>query len=117
MQGHIELRFYAALNDFLPADKRKRSYDLNLTRNTSVKDLIESQGVPHTEVELILVNGQAVGFDYLVADGDRIAVYPVFENLDITPELRLREAPATSHSFCARLSSRSAGALFAAVWF
>jgi hypothetical protein len=93
LQGHIELRFYAALNDFLPADKRKRSYDFNLTRNTSVKDLIESQGVPHTEVELILVNGQAVGFDYLVADGDRIAIYPVFANLDITPELRLRESP------------------------
>lgn len=93
MQRHIELRFYAALNDFLPVDKRKRSYNLNLTRKTSVKDLIESQGVPHTEVELILVNGQAVGFDYLVANGDRIAVYPVFEKLEITPEFRLREPP------------------------
>lgn len=91
MQRHIELRFYAALNDFLPVDKRKRSYVLNLARNTSVKDLIESQGVPHTEVEVILVNDQAVGFDYLVTDGDRIAVYPVFENIEITPEPRLRE--------------------------
>ncbi len=99
MQGHIELRFYATLNDFLPADKRKRSYDFSLTRNTSVKDLIESQGVPHTEVELILVNSQAVGFDYLVANGDRIAVYPVFENLGIKPELRLREGPLSVFRF------------------
>lgn len=93
MQGRIELRFYEELNDFLPTDKRKRSYDFKLTRNTSVKDLIESQGVPHTEVELILVNGEAVGFDYLVADADRIAVYPMFESLDISPVLKLRETP------------------------
>jgi len=93
LQRQVELRFYEELNDFLPPDKRKRSYDLCLARNTSVKDLIESQGVPHTEVELILVNGDAVGFDYLVADGDRIAIYPMFESLDITPVLRLRETP------------------------
>jgi uncharacterized protein with PIN domain/sulfur carrier protein ThiS len=94
LKRKIELRFYEQLNDFLPADKRKRSYDLNLTRNTSVKDLIESQGVPHTEVELILVNGEAVGFDYRVSEGDRIAVYPMFESLDITSVFKLREAPS-----------------------
>jgi hypothetical protein len=58
-----------------------------------VKDLIEAIGVPHTEVDLILANGQSVGFDYAVRDGDRISVYPVFESLDITPILRVRPEP------------------------
>ena len=56
----------------------------------SVKDMIESCGVPHTEVELILANGVSVDFGYQVRDGDRIAVYPMFESLDVTPELRVR---------------------------
>ena len=50
----------------------------------TVKHLIESLGVPHTEVDLILVNGEPAGFDYQVNDGDRISVYPVFEALNIT---------------------------------
>ena len=92
MHRQVELRFYAALNDFLPTEKRQRSYLFPLTRETSIKDLIESQGVPHTEVALILVNGKAVGFDHRVGDNERIAVYPVFANIDFAPETRLREA-------------------------
>lgn len=93
MQNQVELRFYEELNDFLPVENRKRSYCIALDRNTSVKDLIESQGVPHTEIELILVNGEAVGFDYLVMAGDRIAVYPVFESMDVQTLVKLRESP------------------------
>ena len=48
---------------------------------TSIKDLIESFGIPHTEVDLILVNGKSVNFKYLINDGDDISVYPVFESL------------------------------------
>ncbi len=59
----------------------------------SVKDVIESYGVPHTEVEIILVDGESVGFDYRPAAGDRISVYPVFEALDVAPLVRLRPGP------------------------
>ena len=52
---------------------------------SSVKDMIESFGVPHTEVDLILVNGESSDFSRLVQNGDRVAGYPVFESLDITP--------------------------------
>jgi uncharacterized protein with PIN domain len=58
-----------------------------------VKDLIESVGVPHTEIDLIVVNGESVSFDYLVKDGDLISVYPVFEALDISPVIKLRPQP------------------------
>ena len=99
MQHKIELRFYGALNDFLPAEKRQRSYHLSLQREASVKDLVESQGVPHTEVELIVVNGDAVDFDYRVAAGNRIAVYPVFETVDISTAPQLREPLPGCHRF------------------
>ena len=64
-----------------------------------VKEIIESHGVPHTEVDLILANGESVGFSYVVRDGDRISVYPVFEALDITPLLRLRPKPLREPRF------------------
>jgi hypothetical protein len=94
-----ELRFYAELNDFLPPEKRYASFACHFLVSGSVKDLIESEGVPHTEVDLILVNGESADFTCLVRDGDRISVYPVFESLDITPVLRVRPLPLRETRF------------------
>lgn len=46
-------------------------------RNASVKDVIESCNAPHTEIDLIIVNGVSVDFDYSVRNSDEIHVYPV----------------------------------------
>ena len=64
-------------------------------------DMIEALGVPHTEVELILVNGESVDFNRQIDDGDRVAVYPRFEAMDVTPLLRLREQPLREPRFVA----------------
>lgn len=61
--------------------------------------MIESFGVPHTEVELIIINGESADFSRVVRDGDRIGVYPMFESLDITPELHLRSQPLRNPTF------------------
>jgi len=67
----------------------------------TTKHMIEALGVPHTEVELILVNGESVDFSYLLQDGDRVAVYPRFEAMDVTPLLRVREQPLREPRFVA----------------
>lgn len=99
--AQVQLRFYEELNDFLRPERRKISFAHELTRRTSVKDLIESFGVPHTEVEVILVNGESVDFSYIVRPGDRISVYPMFESLDVSPLIRLRERPLRDPRFVA----------------
>ena len=86
-------RFYAELNEFLPNHQQYRLILVEFKGRQSVKHLIESSGIPHTEVDVVLANGQSVDFSYLVQQDDRIAVYPVFESLDITPLLRLRPSP------------------------
>lgn len=86
-------RFYEELNDFLPPPRRKRDIVVEFERRNSIKDMIESLGVPHTEIDLILVNQEPVDFSYIVADQDRISVYPMFESLDISPLVRLRPVP------------------------
>ena len=93
------LRFYAELNDHLLPNQRFRTIEREFFVPASVKDLIESLGVPHTEVDLVLVNGESADFARLIRDGDRVAVYPVFESLDIRPELRLRPEPLRETKF------------------
>lgn len=95
----IVIRFYEELNDFLPNYKRKKAYSAPYLGKQSVKDLIESQGVPHSEVDLILANKESVDFNYIVVPGDYISVYPVFETFDITRINKLRRAPLRSLKF------------------
>jgi uncharacterized protein len=92
-------RFYAELNDFLPPARRQVAFPHTFEARASVKDMIEALGVPHPEVELILVNGAPVDFSYAVADGDHVSVYPVFESLDVTPLVRLRPQPLRQPRF------------------
>ncbi len=99
MLKKVTLRFYEELNDFLPSNKRKKRFEHIFIDRTSVKDMIESLGVPHTEVDLILVNGNSVDFSYLVNDGDDISVYPMFESLDITNLQHLRAKPLRKPKF------------------
>jgi uncharacterized protein with PIN domain len=94
-------RFYEELNDFLAPERRKREFDVPCARAATTKHMIEALGVPHTEVELILVNGESAGFDRLLSEGDRVAVYPRFEAFDITPLLRVRERPLRETRFVA----------------
>jgi uncharacterized protein with PIN domain/sulfur carrier protein ThiS len=84
------LRFYEELNDFLPADRKKREFRASFNPGDTVKALIESLGVPHTEVDLILVNGRSVPFQQKVQPEDRISVYPVFESLEIGSVTKVR---------------------------
>ncbi len=95
----VWLRFYAELNDFLSPEKRFQAFPIQFYVGPTVRDLIESQGVPHTEVDLILVNGESAGLDRVVEGGERISVYPVFEALDIADVSRVRPEPLRDPKF------------------
>jgi uncharacterized protein len=83
-------RFYAELNEFLPQHRRFSSFPFPFSDRVSVKHALESLGIPHTEVDLLLVNGESVDFSYILHDKDRISVYPVFETIDIQSIVRVR---------------------------
>ena len=86
-----QFRFYAALNDFLRPTQIGRWIPYAFENLPGIKDPIEALGVPHTEVELIVVNGSSVDFSYKLHDGDKVAVYPPFFQVDISPLMPLRE--------------------------
>jgi len=99
-------RFYAELNDFLPGEDRQQNVPFLFYVSPTVKDAIEALGVPHVEIDLILVNGRSVDFGHRLSDGDRVSVYPVFESLDLSPVIRLRGRPLRDPTFVADVHLR-----------
>lgn len=97
--GHVDVRAYAELNDFLAPGSRGVTLRRPFRAHQTVKDVIEAMGIPHTEIDLIIVNNRPVGFAHRPSVGDRIAVYPVFEALDIGPVAHLRPAPLRDPRF------------------
>jgi uncharacterized protein with PIN domain/sulfur carrier protein ThiS len=71
-----DFRFYGNLNDFLHESRKGNSLSMAFNSHQTVKHLIESLGVPHTEVARVLVNGKQVDFSYQARDGDQVDVYP-----------------------------------------
>lgn len=99
-------RFHQELEQFLPRERRGRTFASVCARQATTKHMIEALGVPHTEVEMVLVNGEESGFERVLADGDHVAVYPRYELLELGPhggvarEL-LRERPRERMRFVA----------------
>ncbi|MGW4120612.1 Mut7-C RNAse domain-containing protein [Nocardia sp. NPDC004711] len=99
MTGSVQLRVYAELNDFLHQDVRYTAQPRPIRPHQTVKDVVEAAGIPHTEVDLILVNGESVGFGHHPQPGDRLVAYPMFETLDIGPLTRVRPHPLRDPRF------------------
>ena len=102
MEGAVDnvwIRCYGELNDLLPAGQRQRAVAQPLFLTRSVKDAIEALGVPHTEVDLILVNGEPVDLDHPLRSGDRVSVYPPFTSLDLGDLPRLQPPPLPEARF------------------
>lgn len=83
-------RFYAELNDFLPVSKDGVDIPFTFQVSPSIKDAIESLGVPHAEINYIQVNGEPVSFTYRLASNDRVSVYPTFRQFDIPLNYQLQ---------------------------
>jgi len=101
MKKQVDVRFYAELNDFLAPWRRGGATSYTFEVSGSIKDMIETLGVPHTEVDLMLVNGESEDFTYRLRNGDRISVYPVFESIDISTLVRCQPQPLRGSRFVA----------------
>ena len=99
--GSVFVRFYAELGDLLPPERRGREFEHPFPRGGAVKDLIEGLGIPHTEVDLVLVDGRSADFSCPVGSGEHVSVFPVFEALDVASVTRVRAQPLRQVRFVA----------------
>jgi uncharacterized protein with PIN domain len=84
----VVVSFYGDLGFFVKAKDRLQPVQRVLTSKTSVKDVIESFGVPHPEVDLIVFNGQPVDFSFRLEADAALEVYPI--SADLFPSFRLQ---------------------------
>lgn len=82
------IRFYGDLAEIASNADRDGQAHVPVERPRSVKDAIESCGVPHTEVDLVLVDGCSVSFGAQVEGGSRVSAYPPFLRLDVPSLVR-----------------------------
>jgi uncharacterized protein with PIN domain len=95
----IHLRLYEELNDALPPERRKRTFAWEVADGATVGEVVDGLGVERGAVDLVLADGVAVGFDHRVGDGQRIALYPVFEAFDVGPVTALPGRPLRETRF------------------
>jgi uncharacterized protein with PIN domain len=89
----ITIRCYAELNDFLPSDRKQRSFTLSVKEPVTVGEVIEILGIPLSEVDMVTVNSQPVGRSYRPLENDYISVYPTFETFDISSQKTAQKQP------------------------
>lgn len=90
---NVVLRVYAELNDHLPPVRRMRPQTIVLPQGASVRTMLEIVGIPESEVDLVLVNGEPVSGTRVLAERDHVSAYPVFETFNIGGVTKIREAP------------------------
>lgn len=98
-QSVARFRFYGDLEDLLVRRYRADQANYLFRDNPGIKDAIESMGIPHTEVDVILANGLSVNFSYPLKDNDTIDVYPVFSNVPVERPLKLSSSIPDPASF------------------
>lgn len=68
----IELKCYATLDKYQPPNADA----FPLTPGETLGQLVERLGIPPADVTLRFVNGKAMEPEHVLADGDRVGLFP-----------------------------------------
>ena len=95
----IVVRCHGNLNDFLPVRRQRQAFAHPLKEHSSVKDTLEACGIPHPEVDLLLINKQSVDFSYLLRPDDVVDAYPQEFSSSVSAVSKVRPQPLASYAF------------------
>jgi len=68
----IELNCYATLAPMTPGNAAA----FPIKTGETVTALIDRLGIPRDEIKIVFVNGVTVALDKVLADGDRVGIFP-----------------------------------------
>jgi hypothetical protein len=77
------LRLYAELGNLVPSDKQGAEFTLEFAGTPSIGDALASLGISAASVDLVLADSEPVELSWILRDGARVSVYPLFRSLDV----------------------------------
>jgi len=113
----VLIQFERQFEFFLTKDKAGNRFEYVLTRKASVKDIIESFGVPHTEIGRIYFNQQAIDFSYILSSEGVLRVYAIPVPFNVFNPSVLRPDPITHMTFVADVNVIRLGRLLILLGF
>jgi uncharacterized protein len=93
--------FYNELNEFLSNDNKWKDIHVTFIGHETVKHVLEALGVPHTEVDIILVNGASVDFSERLEDGNQVEIFSGSTRVGNTSIIHLQPETAAEPRFVA----------------
>lgn len=87
------------LQELLRRGLRDEAIEYRLERRASIKDIVESLGIPHTEIGTIRVGSRTTDFGFIPEPGQRIQVSEINPPFDVTRPSKLRPAPLPTTRF------------------
>jgi molybdopterin converting factor small subunit len=72
----VEVRLYATLRRYVPQLGIGEALELELDGGATLRQIFKRLGLPESEVKRVIVNGLSKGYEYVLLDGDRVAIFP-----------------------------------------
>lgn len=72
----LEIRVFAGLHTYIPGSVSGQPLQLELAESSDGHDLLRALNVPVEEAYVFMVNGRRQELSILLADGDRIGIFP-----------------------------------------
>jgi hypothetical protein len=101
MANEIILDLDPSFDFFRPGDRAGTAVRASLDRRASVKDLVESCGIPHTEIGYLGMDGKEVGFSHIPRSPGRLTVRGISPPFDVERPSFLRPEPLSALRFIA----------------
>ncbi|MCX7983448.1 MAG: Mut7-C ubiquitin/RNAse domain-containing protein [Bacteroidetes bacterium] len=97
----ITVRCYAELNDYLPPDQRYKDFQLVFPTQPTLEQVLLTLGLNLNYVDLVIRNKTSITRLTLLANGDRISIYPTLESFDISSLEKLHPIPLRQPTYIA----------------
>jgi molybdopterin converting factor small subunit len=72
----VTVKLNASLREYGKFFSKDGTFLLEMEENSTAREIVQKLAIPLEKAKMILVNGKGVGFDSVLNDGDRIALFP-----------------------------------------
>ena len=111
------IQFDKPLDYFLAENKNGQKFKYTLNRKASIKDIIESFGIPHTEVGHILFNNKEINFSFIPPSSGLLKVQSIEQPFNVLSPTFLRPCPLKQVKFLADVNVIKLGRLLIIMGF